>query len=326
MAKRKRLGPANFAQSTVSETTPAPLGWTGPRRAAPIADVAGDAASQAAFEEVVQELAEARAEGRLIQTLPLAAVQTDHLVRDRITLEDEALEALISSLRARGQQTPIEVVALGDGAYGLISGLRRVEALRRLGAEEVQALVRAPESADAAYVAMVEENEIRVNLSFYERARIAAEAARLGIYPRPERAVQALFANASASKRSKILSFVTLFDRLETVLRFPAEIPEKLGLALVKAIDTVPGFDGRLKETLRKTPAETAAAERAALERALARAMSSPGDGKTATAPKGQEVARGVFLETGRGRVVLRGEGLDAALIDDLRDWLATRL
>jgi hypothetical protein len=30
---------------------------------------------------------------------------------------------------------------------------------------------------------MVEENEIRAGISFYERARLAAEAAKLGIYP-----------------------------------------------------------------------------------------------------------------------------------------------
>jgi hypothetical protein len=35
-----------------------------------------------------------------------------------------------------------------------------------------------------AYLAMVEENEIRVGLSFYERARIVARAAEAGVFER----------------------------------------------------------------------------------------------------------------------------------------------
>jgi ParB family chromosome partitioning protein len=45
------------------------------------------------------------------------------------------MAALVTSLRARGQQVPIEVVAR-EGGYGLISGLRRVMALREIGETE----------------------------------------------------------------------------------------------------------------------------------------------------------------------------------------------
>ena len=46
-----------------------------------------------------------------------------------------------------------------------------------------------------AYVAMVEENEIRVGLSFYERARIAAKSVEAGVYPDDRAALRALFAD-----------------------------------------------------------------------------------------------------------------------------------
>lgn len=324
MAKRKRLAPANPEVAGQGLETKAYVnGWAGGRRrAAPIADVAGDAAGQAAFEEVAGALQSAREEGRLIQHIPLTSIRRDHLLRDRLALDEEEMAALEASLAARGQQTPVEVVALADGTYGLISGLRRLEALLRLGEQTALALVRAPEGAASAYVAMVEENEIRANLSFYERARVAAEAAKIGIYPSPQAAVAALFAHANASKRSKILSFVTLHDALGESLRFPVAIPEKLGLALVKAIESVPAFGARLRDSLRKTPPADAAAERAALERALRRASSGPA---SKPALRGEEVSRGLFLEAGKERIVLSGKGLDAALLEDLRAWLAAR-
>jgi len=71
---------------------------------------------------------------------------------------------------------------------------------------------------------MVEENEIRAGVSFYERARVAAEAARLGLFGTPAEAISHLFAQASPAKRSKIGSFVVLYQALGADLRFPAAI------------------------------------------------------------------------------------------------------
>ncbi len=329
MARRKRLDPTirgsePDTQATGLETKAAnPNGWVGyAGRRAPIADVARDAAGQAALEEVTQALEGARSEGRLIQTLPLSQIALDHLHRDRMVLDEDEMSALRASLEARGQQTPVEVVPLGPERYGLISGLRRVQALKDLGRDDVLALIRPPQSASDAYVAMVEENEIRANLSFYERARIAAQAAEAGVYPSADVAVQSLFVHASASKRSKILSFVTLHAALGSVLQFPTEIPEKLGLALVKAIDTVPTFGVRLKDALRKTPAPDAAAERQTLERALARAKGSK---LRPAAPETEDLGGGLTLKIGPRRAVLSGAGVDADLLRDLRAWLAAR-
>ncbi|UAB91758.1 ParB N-terminal domain-containing protein (plasmid) [Ruegeria sp. SCSIO 43209] len=325
MAKRRRLEPANPENVSPAQeirTHGAALGAPG---RAPIAHVTREAAGQGAFEEVAEAMRAAREEGRLIQSLPVDDIKVDHLLRDRIVLDPDEMAALQASLAARGQQTPIEVVALPDGGYGLISGLRRLEALKALKQGSVLALIRAPESADAAYVAMVEENEIRANLSFYERARVASEAARIGVYASGEAAVQGLFAHASASKRSKILAFMRLHNALGTHLRFPAAIPEKLGLALVKTIETTPEFGKRLTDSLRKTPAVDSISERRALERALAKVSNGQGVRSAQTKTRGEEVAKGVYLEAKRGRIVLQGQGLDAGLVEDLRKWLAKR-
>ena len=81
---------------------------------------------------------------------------------------------------------------------------------------------------------MVEENEIRLGLSHYERARVAALATARGVFPSEDAALRALFATASRPKRSRIRAFLDLYHALDDVLRFPAHLPERLGLALVE--------------------------------------------------------------------------------------------
>ena len=91
-------------------------------------------------------------------------------------------------------------------------------------------MVRRPDSAADAYVAMVEENEIRLGLSQYERARIAALATERGVFPSEKAALLALFASASRAKRSRIRAFLEIYHALDGALRFPAALPERLGL------------------------------------------------------------------------------------------------
>ena len=215
-----------------------------PRAAGPIARVAAEAAGAAALEEMAETLRHARESGRLVLDVGLDAIAPDHLVRDRLSAEDADMEALRESIRAHGQRTPVEVTPLqGALPYGLISGWRRLAALRALYAETgdprfatVQALVRRPETAAAAYVSMVEENEIRLGLSQYERARVAAIAAERGIFPSEDEALRALFSTASRAKRSRIRSFLALYHALDGVLRWPGHLPERLGLKLAELV------------------------------------------------------------------------------------------
>lgn len=329
MAKRKRLDPAAVFQPGEG---PAPEvkardGWAGVRRRAPIADVSGDAAAQSAFEEVASELRAARTEGRMVIRLPLAAVDESYLVRDRMAVQAEEMDALIASLRARGQQTPIEVVELAGGQYGLISGWRRLRALQALldetgdaGFGFVTALIRAPEGAADAYRGMVEENEIRANLSFYERAHIAVKSAEQGVFDSPKEAVQSLFSAASSAKRSKILGFVRVAEALGDLLRWPETMAEKKGLALAAALKADPGLKQPLRRALQVAEAQDAEAERAALETALRVSQARP------ATPAGPEVVPGIAVQGTRGKIVLTGPSVDGDLLDDLRGWLEARL
>ncbi|MFD1810570.1 nuclease [Gemmobacter lanyuensis] len=175
----------------------------------------------------------------MVLALPLDQIEADYLVRDRLTADPEDMAALVESLRARGQRPHR---GRGPGPRPLRPDLRLAAAarLRQLAAEDakfttVLALLRPDQSSDA-YVAMVEENEIRVGLSFYERARIALKAVEAGVFP-DDRSALSLFASASRAKRSKIGSFLTLVRALDGALRFPEAIGERLGLQLAQALE-----------------------------------------------------------------------------------------
>lgn len=333
MAKRRRLSAFGMvgdeAGAGSAAATPAP----DPARVSvpPVARIAAEASAQAALDDLADELRQARESGRLILDLPLAAVEAGYLTRDRLHLDAEDMAALRASLTDRGQQMPIEVVALSGGRYGLISGARRLAALRALAAEtgearfsRVQAILRPATAAPEAYLAMVEENEIRSDLSFYERGRLAHEAAHLGVFPSPAAAVKALFVHAAPAKRSKILSFVALHEALGDSLRFPEAIPEKLGLALVKALQSREGFAAGLVARLAAAPADPGA-ERAVLEQALRPDPPPPGAApEPADSPEVQDF--GPLRLTARpGRAVLSGRGVTPDFLAELADWLRSR-
>jgi ParB family chromosome partitioning protein len=315
MAKRKRLTPA---QSFLA--APEAL----PAARPPIAQVAGEAAALSALSDLEREWQDARESGRMVLSLDIHTVRADHLVRDRVALEPEALETLKASLRARGQQTPVEVVALGPGAYGLISGWRRLMALRQLHDETgearfatVQALLRRPADLPAAYVAMVEENEIRADLSHYERARIVARALEQGVFATEKQALHGLFAAVSYAKRSKIKSLLPVVAALDGALRFPGQMTERLGLRLARALAEDPGLGAVLRAALDAADPQSAEAEAACLVQALAPAAKPAPEPEPEPAP--------ITLRKGRGRVELSGPGVTADFLAALESWLRAR-
>jgi ParB-like chromosome segregation protein Spo0J len=343
MAKRKRLTPAqpDYISQPVAVEPKAYMrpGITPP----PIAQVAGDASATAALAEVSATLASARAEGRLLHNLPLVTIDAGYLVRDRIGADEEEMQALMDSLRTHGQRAPIEVTEIAPGRYGLISGWRRLAALGRLEAEtkdprfgSVLAILRRPDTAGDAYIAMVEENEIRLGLSYYERARIVAKAVEQGVFASDREALQKLFASASRAKRSKIGSFLGIYRDLGSALRFPSALPERLGLLLAKALNEDPDRAAMILEALQANPARIAEDEMShlaflaekTLKAELEPVLASPRPLKTRASvpPTGQELRPGIFLkvdgDAARPVLILSGSNVDPAFRSRLEAWL----
>ncbi len=339
MAKRKRLTPAepNRADtlSTVAPSVEAkaalPIGVGSVRSRPPISQVAGDAAAAAALEDMAQQMRQARASGRLIQTIPEAQIDISYLVRDRIFQHDDDMYALMQSLQARGQQTPVELVELESGGYGLISGWRRLTAVRQLRAETgeprfdtVLAILRRPETAADAYLAMIEENEIRVGLSYYERARIAAKAVEQGVYPDEKKALLSLFSAASRAKRSKIRSFLSIYHALDQELCFAGALPERLGLRLSKALQTDEKLAARLKAQIIATSPRSAEAEQSCIVEGLNETRRSAAAPSPETLVELSAQARSADVNlTWSGRdLVLSGKGVTPSLAEKLQTWL----
>ncbi|MBJ2153073.1 MULTISPECIES: plasmid partitioning protein RepB [Paracoccaceae] len=92
--------------------------------------------------------------------------------RDRLALEEDAIQALAESIRQHGQQVPILVRPSAEpDRYRVVYGRRRIAAARMLGIP-VKALVRSLDD-EASVVAQGQENSLRVNPSFIEKAVFA---------------------------------------------------------------------------------------------------------------------------------------------------------
>lgn len=264
MAKRRRLEAPDAAELASLEAgfaakpPPDRIGLT-----APIAQVAAEIARMAEPLDTEKRVSnmrdsvdaaawrQAQTEGRVIAELPLEAIDPVHLMRDRMVVDADELAELKASIRLNGQRLPIEVTALEEGRYGLISGWRRLTVLQELSREEgpafatVKALILPAHETGALYTAMVEENELRAQISPYERGRIAAMAAELGAFPDTETAINMIFAAASKAKRSKIRSFAYVHEELGDMLRFPTDLSERNGLRLAHALREGHGADLR---------------------------------------------------------------------------------
>lgn len=218
-------------------------------------------AIRAENDALAHEYVAARSAGQVVQAVPLADVHTYLLVRDRLPGDDIELIDLITSLRDIGLSNPIRVEARakGDG-FELIQGQRRLQAYKALYEETgdekwaaIPALILSGEDAIAThYRRMVDENIVRKDLSYIEMAEAARNFASDSATPgnTVEEAVKQLFKSASYAKRSHIRSFARLLDLIGDELKYPAEMPRNLGLALLRQLEDQPGLRDRIKSDL----------------------------------------------------------------------------
>lgn len=349
MARRRQLvAPSPEALKEIEAGIDRDLSRTGLRP--PIADVVADAAShadplpQAEREAIARDKSDANRlraaedKGLVAIEIPLHEVTADALNRDRISLDEEDMQELMTSILANGLRLPIEVFESessdGGGHYALISGYRRLAALRRLNAQSdgskfrtIAAFVRTPGTIAKAMVSMIEENEVRSGLSQYERGRAAATAVHEGVFPSVDDAVSVLFQSASKAKRSKIRSFALIHEELGDMLLHGTGLNERQCLRIAASLRL--GQAEAMRQALEAIQARSSAEEWEALlpviegsERSAPQEKSRggrPKSEKSIRKSRRTEIGNGVAIEQEEGpsgfAIRFHGDGVDADLI-----------
>ncbi len=297
MTKKRRI----FDIDLPEEDVPAPVASSGGLRRGPMATAIGEnaeslrqreqteAAIRAENDSLAHEFVRLKRLGLVVDMIPVDAVLTTKLIRDRSARVDADLDDLKSSIKALGLSNPIRVEQVGEGRYELVQGWRRLAAYRALLAETGDvAYARIPaglmakgETLDSLYRRMVDENMVRKDISWAEMATLArayAEDEATGCRDL-DQAVNLLFATANPQKRSYVRRFAFLMRAMEKSLDHPEAIPRQLGLAVANRIENEAGSSGLLVRALAAAPGRTAEQELAIL-RGFAEGEAADGAGR----------------------------------------------
>jgi ParB family chromosome partitioning protein len=107
-----------------------------------------------------------------LRTVPIDAVVPNQM-QPRVHFEDEALQALVDSIRERGILQPPIVRETASGRFELVAGERRWRAARLAGHLQLDVLVRNSDDIETLQDALT-ENILRQDLSPVEEARAYA--------------------------------------------------------------------------------------------------------------------------------------------------------
>lgn len=297
-----------------------------------------EAAIRAENDALAHEFVRLKRLGLVTDLIPVGAVRTTQLVRDRMRTSDLELEELKQSIRAVGLSNPIRVVADGAGGFELVQGLRRLTAYRELLAETgedrwalIPAGLMAPgETLDILYRRMVDENLVRKDVSLAEMANLARAYAEDGVEGCEDldEAVNRLFASARPQKRSYVRRFAFLMRLLEKHLQHPMAIPRGLGLQLADRIEADMACLAPLCAALQAEGPGRGPEDELAVLRRFATAPAAPLPERTRGAPRGAArrgrislavpVGPGVRATATSGKVELRAD-MDFTTLDRAR-------
>ena len=159
-------------------------------------------------------------------------IDANALPRDRTALDPTALAELETSILLNGLRQPIEVFALapppGTGPrYGLISGLRRLTVMRRIGAPTIAAFLRTPADATAAMADMIAENEIRADITPWERATIVLAAIDQGHFETVDTALPRLYPAYDKTRRSRLRGVIEVVQHFGPTLTGPLTLSQQ---------------------------------------------------------------------------------------------------
>ena len=193
--------------------------------------------------------------------IPTIQIDAEALPRDRTHLDDTALQELRLSIATHGLRTPVEVFPTENG-YALISGFRRLTAIRALhdltqnpAYTTINATILRPKSIAQALTLMVEENDIRADLSPWEKGRIAVAAHNHGHFDTIDAAIAALYPNATKMRRSRLRALALVVEELDGHLTAPETLSLRQSLRLAAALRA--GFTDLIRTALDQSHTKT---------------------------------------------------------------------
>lgn len=149
-----------------------------------------------------EEPVDPAAPGRRQSALPIEFLRPNPN-QPRRHFNEDAIEELASSIRARGLLQPILVRPAGRDAYEIVAGERRWRAAQRAGVHEVPVVIRELDDTETAEIALI-ENVQRVDLNPIEEA--GAYARLSGVYGRTQDQIAA----AVGKSRSHVANMMRL--------------------------------------------------------------------------------------------------------------------
>ena len=160
--------------------------------------------------------------------IPLTQIDPAALLRDRTALDPTALKTLQTSIETEGLRLPVEVWKLTTPRppyrYGLISGLRRLTACTALGHTKIPAFLRTPTDLPAAMAAMVSENEIRAQITPWEKGTLIIATVEEGHFDTPDAATAALYPALPRQARARLRAFAMVVEALAGALTTPERL------------------------------------------------------------------------------------------------------
>lgn len=181
--------------------------------------------------EVSQEAPVAGGESRAgVQLLPVASIER-HPGQPRQYFDEDSLEELAYSIRARGVIQPIIVKPVGDHRYQIVAGERRWRAAQRVQLHEIPVIIREFTDEETLEVALL-ENIQREDLNAIEEAE--AYRRLLDQYGHTQEELGTLVHKS----RSHVANLLRLLDLPERVKAMVADGSLSMGHA--RAILTAP--------------------------------------------------------------------------------------
>ena len=284
MAKKRRMFDINMPTEMPTDAPEAavPTSAPAPRRG-PMATAISEAANSTRQRQEIEEKIRAENDalahehvrlkglGLVIELVPLNAISTSKLTRDRAKGLDLELAELKGSIAEIGLSNPIRLETRTDGLYELVQGFRRLSAYRELfdatGDEQFAAIpavvTEAGDTLEDLYRRMVDENLVRKDISFGEMAKLALEYANDPETDEtdPDKAVATLYKSAGYQKRSYIRNFIRLVRELDGHLLYLPQIPRALGLSLASLIEADGAVGPKIVKSLDALPSRTAEEE-----------------------------------------------------------------